>query len=173
MESGDDANTTRAGRVESLQLPLATKRDCLSHLRHPAKPQTSPVQTAPNNRFWTSLPPSANRGMISTTTRLRPLIIRTPVSFSYSKNVCFQCTTRRLIATSSSKPTSAVPVAAMKASALGLVMTELDKIAPRFEVDADSIRIIRTPSDFYSILKVRRRRYQTIRDSSDDPRIES
>lgn len=31
---------------------------------------------------------------------------------------------------------------------------ELDKLAPRFDINAEQIRIIETPSEFYSVLKV-------------------
>ncbi|TGZ83172.1 hypothetical protein EX30DRAFT_339383 [Ascodesmis nigricans] len=90
--------------------------------------------------------------MIAATPALRPLVCRAPITF-YSKRITLQCS-KRFIATSTAAPPSTT-AAASKASALGLLTAELDKIAPRFEVDANSIRIIRTPSDFYSTLKDR------------------
>ncbi|KAI5790124.1 hypothetical protein EDC01DRAFT_657629 [Geopyxis carbonaria] len=51
-----------------------------------------------------------------------------------------------------SLPTS---IAASKASALSSLTSELDKLAPRFEVEPNKIHIIRSPSDFYSTLKER------------------
>ena len=40
-------------------------------------------------------------------------------------------------------------------SVLGTLTTELDKLAPRFEVNGNQIHIIRTPKDFYETLKTR------------------
>lgn len=41
-----------------------------------------------------------------------------------------------------------------QASMLATVTTDLDKIAPRFEVQPDQITIIQTPAEFYETLKV-------------------
>lgn len=40
------------------------------------------------------------------------------------------------------------------ASMLASITTDLDKIAPRFEVQPEQIEILRTPSEFYETLKV-------------------
>lgn len=53
-----------------------------------------------------------------------------------------------------SGPPSPAPAAASKAAVLGSLTNELDKIAPRFEIDAERISIIKGPADFYSALKV-------------------
>jgi CDP-diacylglycerol--glycerol-3-phosphate 3-phosphatidyltransferase len=37
---------------------------------------------------------------------------------------------------------------------LATITTDLDKIAPRFDVQPDQITIIRTPAEFYQTLKV-------------------
>jgi CDP-diacylglycerol--glycerol-3-phosphate 3-phosphatidyltransferase len=41
-----------------------------------------------------------------------------------------------------------------QASMLATITTDLDKIAPRFELEPDQIEIIQTPADFYETLKV-------------------
>jgi len=41
------------------------------------------------------------------------------------------------------------------ASPLASITNELDKLSPRFDVSADSIEIIRTPSEFYETLKAK------------------
>lgn len=40
------------------------------------------------------------------------------------------------------------------ASMLGTLTGELDKLAPRFEIRANQIRILRAPEEFYETLKV-------------------
>lgn len=37
---------------------------------------------------------------------------------------------------------------------LATITTDLDKIAPRFEVQPEQIEILKTPSEFYETLKV-------------------
>lgn len=37
---------------------------------------------------------------------------------------------------------------------LGAFTSELDKIAPKFEIQGSQIQILRTPSEFYETLKV-------------------
>jgi hypothetical protein len=37
---------------------------------------------------------------------------------------------------------------------LATITTDLDKIAPRFEIQPDQIQIIQTPAEFYETLKV-------------------
>jgi CDP-diacylglycerol---glycerol-3-phosphate 3-phosphatidyltransferase len=41
------------------------------------------------------------------------------------------------------------------ASMLGAFTNELDRIAPKFEIQGSQIHILRTPSEFYETLKVR------------------
>lgn len=62
---------------------------------------------------------------------------------------------RRCVATASSAPGS-VPAADATAAQgqLALLTAELDRLAPRFEVDAQAVRVLRTPADFYETLKV-------------------
>ena len=37
---------------------------------------------------------------------------------------------------------------------LATITTDLDKIAPRFEIQPEQIQILRTPAEFYETLKV-------------------
>ncbi len=46
------------------------------------------------------------------------------------------------------------PVPQSQASLLATITTDLDKIAPRFDLDANQIHIIQSPADFYETLKV-------------------
>jgi CDP-diacylglycerol--glycerol-3-phosphate 3-phosphatidyltransferase len=41
-----------------------------------------------------------------------------------------------------------------QASMLTAITTDLDKLAPKFEIDPDQITIIQTPAEFYETLKV-------------------
>jgi CDP-diacylglycerol--glycerol-3-phosphate 3-phosphatidyltransferase len=41
-----------------------------------------------------------------------------------------------------------------QASMLATLTTDLDKIAPKFEIPPEQIRVIRTPAEFYETLKV-------------------
>jgi hypothetical protein len=41
-----------------------------------------------------------------------------------------------------------------QASMLATITTDLDNIAPRFEIQPEQITIIKTPTDFYETLKV-------------------
>jgi hypothetical protein len=41
-----------------------------------------------------------------------------------------------------------------QASMLATITTDLDKIAPRFELEPEQITIIQTPAEFYQTLKV-------------------
>jgi CDP-diacylglycerol---glycerol-3-phosphate 3-phosphatidyltransferase len=43
---------------------------------------------------------------------------------------------------------------ASQASILGVFTGELDKIAPRFDMNGSQIQILRSPTDFYEALKV-------------------
>jgi hypothetical protein len=54
----------------------------------------------------------------------------------------------------SNPPSMASSTAQSQASMLATITTDLDKIAPRFEVQPDQITIIQTPTEFYEILKV-------------------
>ena len=58
----------------------------------------------------------------------------------------------RRFSTSSSSPTS--PNGASEASMLGAFTSELDRIAPKFEIQGSQIQILRTPTEFYETLKV-------------------
>jgi CDP-diacylglycerol--glycerol-3-phosphate 3-phosphatidyltransferase len=46
------------------------------------------------------------------------------------------------------------PEGASQASVLGAFTNELDKIAPRFDLEGSQIQILRSPADFYNTLKV-------------------
>ena len=58
----------------------------------------------------------------------------------------------RRISTSSSAVST--PNGALQASMLGAFTSELDRIAPKFEIQGSQIQILRTPSEFYETLKV-------------------
>jgi hypothetical protein len=60
-------------------------------------------------------------------------------------------TTRRY---STSNAEMASPIPQSQASMLATITTDLDKIAPRFEIQPDQIEIIQTPAEFYQTLKV-------------------
>jgi CDP-diacylglycerol--glycerol-3-phosphate 3-phosphatidyltransferase len=62
-------------------------------------------------------------------------------------------TTRRY-STSNASMASSTPQS--QASMLATITTDLDKIAPRFEVQPEQIQIIQTPTEFYETLKVGR-----------------
>jgi len=62
-------------------------------------------------------------------------------------------TTRRY---STSSAEMASPVPQSQASMLATITTDLDKIAPRFELQPDQIEILQTPAEFYQTLKVGR-----------------
>lgn len=62
-------------------------------------------------------------------------------------------TTRRY---STSSAEMASPVPQSQASMLATITTDLDKIAPRFEIQPDQIEILQTPAEFYQTLKVGR-----------------
>ena len=57
---------------------------------------------------------------------------------------------------SSNAPDIPVPSADSSSpiAALAGLNSELDKLTPRFDIDANQIQIIRTPADFYETLKV-------------------
>lgn len=61
-------------------------------------------------------------------------------------------TTRRH--SSSHAPSMASATPQSQASMLATISTDLDKIAPKFEVQPDQITIIQSPAEFYATLKV-------------------
>jgi CDP-diacylglycerol--glycerol-3-phosphate 3-phosphatidyltransferase len=52
---------------------------------------------------------------------------------------------------------NAVPMTTVQSptSQLAVITNELDKLTPRFDVSAESIEILRNPSEFYTALKVK------------------
>lgn len=88
-------------------------------------------------------------------TRLRPAVLRLPAALG--RHGCVNCT-KRFISSGPSPPPlpPPAPTLAVPATILASLTNELDKIAPRFEVDAERIHIIRGPADFYAELKVPR-----------------
>jgi CDP-diacylglycerol--glycerol-3-phosphate 3-phosphatidyltransferase len=60
--------------------------------------------------------------------------------------------TARRYSTSNASMASSTPQS--QASMLATITIDLDKIAPRFEIQPDQITIIQTPSEFYETLKV-------------------
>lgn len=60
-------------------------------------------------------------------------------------------TTRRYA--SSASRTSPAPASDVVSPLVGL-SDELNRIAPRFDVDADDVQILRGPTEFYKVLKV-------------------
>lgn len=61
----------------------------------------------------------------------------------------FQVKSRRYSSTS----TSSSPNGTSPASLLGAFTDELDKIAPRFDIEGSQVKVIRSPADFYKTLK--------------------
>lgn len=59
---------------------------------------------------------------------------------------------RRYSSTSSGPALPAAPVQS-SAAPIASITNELDKLSPRFDVPADSIEILKTPAEFYEILK--------------------
>lgn len=57
---------------------------------------------------------------------------------------------------SSSSSTVATSNGASQVSMLGAFTNEMDRIAPRFEIQGSQIQILRMPSEFYDTLKVER-----------------
>jgi len=60
--------------------------------------------------------------------------------------------TRRYSTANAPSMSSSAPQS--QASMLATITTDLDKIAPRFEVQPEQIEILRTPAEFYETLKV-------------------
>ena len=60
--------------------------------------------------------------------------------------------TRRYASTSAPSMNPSAPQS--QASMLATITTDLDNIAPRFEIAPEKIRIIKTPTEFYETLKV-------------------
>ena len=67
---------------------------------------------------------------------------------------CLRTRPRRLLHTT--PPAAPLHPAPSYAPALANLTSDLDKLAPRFDTNARKIRIIKVPSDFYSVLKVHR-----------------
>ena len=69
------------------------------------------------------------------------------------------CRPRMALAKPRKFSTSASPVtnanSSSTATMLGAFTNELDRIAPKFEIQGSQIQILRTPSEFYETLKVR------------------
>lgn len=61
---------------------------------------------------------------------------------------------QRRLSSSSSAP-SATSTTQSPTALLASITSELDKLSPRFDVSADSIEIIRSPSEFYETLKAK------------------
>lgn len=80
---------------------------------------------------------------------LQRTLLRSSVSRS---RFCISCA-KRNFASSPPPSHSATPV--HSASMLGTLTGELDKLAPRFEIHANQIRILRAPTEFYETLKER------------------
>jgi CDP-diacylglycerol--glycerol-3-phosphate 3-phosphatidyltransferase len=51
-------------------------------------------------------------------------------------------------------PSMASSTPQSQAAMLATITTDLDKIAPRFDIQPEQITIIKTPTDFYETLKV-------------------
>lgn len=60
---------------------------------------------------------------------------------------------RKYTTSSASAATPSSPPSSF--SMLGSIISELDKLSPRFEVEPSQIRILKSPSEFYETLKVR------------------
>ncbi|TKA73894.1 hypothetical protein B0A55_03793 [Friedmanniomyces simplex] len=60
---------------------------------------------------------------------------------------------QRRLSTTYSAPVAASHSAPSAASPIASITSELDKLTPRFDVSADSIEIIKSPSDFFEALK--------------------
>lgn len=59
---------------------------------------------------------------------------------------------RRFSSSSSPSPSTSTPQS--QASMLATITTDLDKIAPRFEIEPEQIQILKSPTEFYETLKV-------------------
>lgn len=95
-----------------------------------------------------------------TTTTIN-MIIRTVLRVQAPKIAgrrSFQIASRPMKATRRYSTANASPMAAStpqsQASMLATITTDLDKIAPRFEIQPDQVQIIKTPAEFYETLKV-------------------
>jgi hypothetical protein len=54
----------------------------------------------------------------------------------------------------SGSATASSPGSSHAAGTLAPIVTELDRLAPSFDINGDRIHVIKTPSDFYNTLKV-------------------
>ena len=57
--------------------------------------------------------------------------------------------------TSGASPTATPGSEASPFAVLGSITSELDRISPRFEIQPSQIQILKSPDQFYSVLKVR------------------
>lgn len=55
--------------------------------------------------------------------------------------------------TTTQNPAS-TPIPQSKASAIGLISSDLDNISPGFSIRSDQVKILREPAEFYDTLKV-------------------
>ncbi|CUS10912.1 unnamed protein product [Tuber aestivum] len=62
---------------------------------------------------------------------------------------------RRSFSSSNSTLHPTASISSPTSSVLGSLTGELDRLAPRFEIQANKIRIMKTPSEFYAVLKDR------------------
>lgn len=62
---------------------------------------------------------------------------------------------RRRLSSSASAPTVAPLMGQSPAAPLSSITSELDKLAPRFDVSADDIQILQSPSEFFETLKAK------------------
>ncbi|KAK4501888.1 hypothetical protein PRZ48_007697 [Zasmidium cellare] len=62
---------------------------------------------------------------------------------------------QKRFASTSSAPAAAPSTTSSSTSQLAVITNELDKISPRFSVPADSIQILKSPSEFYETLKTK------------------
>ncbi|KAI5365474.1 putative phospholipase D/Transphosphatidylase, CDP-alcohol phosphatidyltransferase class-II family [Septoria linicola] len=63
---------------------------------------------------------------------------------------------RRHFSSTSSMPAAATPASAQSsASQLAVFTGELDKISPRFDISADAIEVLKSPTEFYETLKAK------------------
>ncbi|KXT04884.1 hypothetical protein AC578_3462 [Pseudocercospora eumusae] len=87
------------------------------------------------------------------TRRVSPLL-RLSVQSKQNRRLCRKSYIQRRHA--STTTTAATPTSTQSsASQLAVITGELDKLSPRFEVSADSIQILQTPTDFYETLKTK------------------
>jgi len=93
------------------------------------------------------------------TLRTGDMIVRSTIRCAVSRRlqVCrprnLQCKPRRYSSSTSSLASSASNTS--PASMLGAFTNELDRVAPKFQIQGSQIHILRSPAEFYETLKVR------------------